>query len=115
MAGTTKTFAAAQYKQYYTTAKEKTAVVKVTPGMIRKIFVHSVNAATQYAQIHDAVTTPATAAIRAVKNVPTHAAIEFDFPDGFYCENGIVVALSTAEDTYAAPAGDDGMFTVQYL
>lgn len=116
MAGTTKSFAAMKYKQYFTTTAEKTAAVKTAPGWIRKVFVHSKNAAVQYAQIHDVVTTPATAAIRAVKAVPANGSVEFDFGEtGFYCEVGITIALSTAQETYAAPGTDDGMFTVLHI
>lgn len=96
------------------TAREKTHVIQASPGVLSRVSVTNSAAATAYfLQLFDRTTAPVSGTTVPVTNgIPIAASSYKDqpYPHGRAFGTGIVVAISTTQDVYTAPAANDGWF-----
>lgn len=104
------------------TALSKNLVVKATPGFLTdvRMLVTTGIAAPRWLMIFDAVAAPANGATPVWRDVmpnPGGAAAEVSdsFIQALTFSTGIVVAISTTEVTYTAPANSEALFSAGYL
>ena len=93
--------------------------VKATPGSVKSIYCHNLNASARYIQIHKTATTPAGGAVPELSFlVPANGVVLIDGSylgeNGYYCTTGIAFAFSTTEATYTAGAAADQMSHIMY-
>jgi hypothetical protein len=88
---------------------------KPGPGLLFGFSVYSSNVATQFIQVHDTQTAPATGAVPAAVfavGAASHLAISYIFPGRFH-DQGIWIGNSTTGPTYTAGVADC-FFDVQF-
>lgn len=99
-----------------TTAYVKSLVVSATPASLCGLSGYNSNAATQYIQIHDAASLPSNGAYPVV-SFPASAASKFAIDYGAnprQFTTGIVVCISSTQNTLTLGATADTSFDVQY-
>lgn len=93
--------------------------VKATPGNVKAVYCHNINAAAHYVQLHNTATTPAGGAVPLYTFlVPAQSSITigdtFFGEHGAHFTTGIAFAFSTTEATYTAATATDQMTHIMY-
>lgn len=93
--------------------------VKATPGNVKAVYCHNINAAARYVQLHNTATTPAGGAVPLYTFlVPAQSSITigdtFFGEHGAHFTTGIAFAFSTTEATYTAATAADQMTHIMY-
>lgn len=100
-------------------AANATLNVKATPGNVRSVYCHNINAAARYIQLHNTATTPGGGAVPLLTFlVPASSAIfigaDILGDHGVNFSTGIAFAFSTTEGTYTAGTATDQFTHILY-
>lgn len=109
---------------YSSTAAEHTAVVKASPGRLRRVYFMNTNASSAFTGVvgfkasalvtTDVIVFRSRVANRSASTTLAENTIDFG-PDGITCPTGISLAQSTTDAAVTVPGGSDFLFVAIYL
>lgn len=99
---------------YASTAPEAHALVTTGAGAVASVYAHNKSGGKLYAYVYDSATAAAGVLIAGPFPVESHGCVSLDNLHGIAFSKGLFVSLSTSDAAYAADAGADGWFNVDW-